>query len=115
MDKHVNAYLEKQISPQKEIMQKVRKIFQKTLPKSKEEMHWGVITYAAGKFYVAAMKNRVHVGFAITGLSKDEISSFEGNGKTMKHIKIPTLEDVDEEKLVELIEIMNNKATCNQC
>ena len=72
MDKQVNDYIEKQKSPQKEIMQKVRKISQKTLLNSAEKMHWGVITYAAGKFYIAAMKNCVHVGFAITGLSKDE-------------------------------------------
>ena len=115
MDKQVNAYLEKQKSPQKEIMQKVRKIFQKTLPNYEEKMRWGVITYAAGKFYIAAMKNRVHVGFAIIGLSKNEISLFEGSGKTMRHIKIPTLEDVDEEKLVELIYMVNKKAICNKC
>ena len=115
MDKQVNNYIEKQKSPQKEIIQKVRKIFQKTLQNSAEKMHWGVITYAADKFYIAAMKNRVHVGFAITELSKDEISLFEGNGKTMRHIKIPTLEDIDEEKLVELIEMVNKKAICNQC
>jgi len=115
MDKQVNDYIEKQKSPQKEIIQKVRKIFQKTLPNSAEKMHWGVITYAAGKFYIGAMKNCVHVGFAITGLSKDEKSLFEGSGKTMRHIKIPTLEDVDEEKLAELIEMVNKKAICNQC
>ena len=72
MEKQVNDYIEKQKSPQKEVMQKVRKIFQKTLLNSAEKMRWGVITYAAGKFYIGAMKNRVHVGFAITGLSKDE-------------------------------------------
>ena len=115
MDKQVNEYIEKQKSPQKEIIQKVRKIFQKTLPSCEEKIHWGVITFAAGKFYIAAMKNRVHVGFAITGLRKAEISLFEGSGKTMRHIKIPTLEDVDEEKLVELIEMVNKKAICNQC
>jgi uncharacterized protein YdhG (YjbR/CyaY superfamily) len=115
MDKQVNEYIEKQKSPQKEIMQKVRKIFHKTLPNCEEKMRWGVPTFAAGKFYIAAMKNRVHVGFAITGLNKDEMSLFEGSGKTMRHIKIPTLEDVDEEKLVELIEMVNKKALCNQC
>jgi uncharacterized protein YdhG (YjbR/CyaY superfamily) len=115
MEKQVNDYIEKQKSPQKEIIQKVRKIFQKMLPNYGEKMHWGVITYAAGKFYIGAMKNRVHVGFAITGLNKDEISLFEGNGKTMRHIKISTLEDVYEEKLVELIEMVNKKAICNQC
>ena len=115
MDKLVNDHLEKQKSPQKEIMQKVRKIFKKSLPNCEEKMRWGVITYAKGKFYIAAMKTRVHVGFAINGLDKDEISLFEGNGKTMRHIKIPLIEDVDEKKLVELIEMVNKKVICNQC
>ena len=78
-------------------------------------MRWGVITFGAGKFYLAAMKNRVHVGFAITGLSKDEISLFEGTGKTMRHIKIPKLEDIDQEKLAKLIEMVNRKAICEPC
>ena len=112
MDKQVSEYIDKQKSPQKEIIQKVRKIFQKTLPSCEEKMAWGVITFAAGKFYIAAMKNRVHVGFAITGLNKDEISLFEGSGKTMRHIKIPTLEDIDQKKLVRLIELVDRKATC---
>jgi len=112
MDKQVSDYIDKQKSPQKEIIQKVRKIFKKTLPGCEEKMAWGVITFAAGKFYIAAMKNRVHVGFAITGLNKDEISLFEGSGKTMRHIKIPTLEDIDQKKLVRLIELVDRKAIC---
>ena len=108
----MSEYIDKQKSPQKEIIQKVRKIFQKTLPSCEEKMAWGVITFAAGKFYIAAMKNRVHVGFAITGLNKDEISLFEGSGKTMRHIKIPTLEDIDQKKLVRLIELVDRKASC---
>jgi uncharacterized protein YdhG (YjbR/CyaY superfamily) len=111
----VNAYLEKQKSPQKEILQKVRKIFQETLQNCEEKMTWGVITFASGKFYIAAMKNRVHVGFAITGLSKDEISMFEGSGKTMRHIKIPTLESIDEKRLTKMIEIVDKKAVCKPC
>ena len=78
-------------------------------------MRWGAITYTAGKVYFAAMKNRVHAGFAITGLNKDEISLFEGSGKTMRHIKISTLDNVDKEKLFELIKMVNNKSICNQC
>ena len=115
MDKQVNEYIEKQQSPQKEILQKVRTIFHKTLPSCEEKMRWGVPTFAKGKFYIAAMKNRVHVGFAVTGLSKDEISLFEGSGKTMRHIKIPKLENVDEKALVKLIELVDKKATCKPC
>ena len=113
MSDDIQNYIEKQKSPQKEILQKVRVIFQKTLPNCEEKMHLGVITFAEGKFYIAAMKNRVHVGFAIKGLDKDEISLFEGNGKTMRHIKIPTLEDIEEKNLVKLIKLVNKKAICN--
>jgi uncharacterized protein YdhG (YjbR/CyaY superfamily) len=115
MDKQVNAYLDKQKSPQKEILQKVRKTFHETLPNCEEKMNWGVVTFASGKFYIAAMKNRVHVGFAITGLSEDEISMFEGNGKTMRHIKIPTLESIDGKMLVKMIEMVDKKAVCKPC
>ncbi len=115
MDKQLNEYIEKQKSPQKEIIRKVRKIFQKTLTNCEEKMRWGVITYVTGKFYIAAMKNRVHVGFAITGLNKEEIRLFEGNGKTMRHIKLPTLEHIDEKTLVNLIELVNKKTICQPC
>ena len=115
MDKQVNEYIEKQKASQKEILQKIRSIFHKTIPDVEEKMRWGVPTFAGGKFYIVALKNHVNVGFAITGLSKDEISFFEGTGKTMRHIKIPALENVDEGKLLELIEMVNKKAICKTC
>ena len=112
MDKKVEEYIKKQQSPQKEIILKVRDIFIKTIPNCNESFAWGVVVYAGGKFYIAAMKNRVHVGFAITGLDKEEIGMFEGTGRTMRHIKIHSLEDINEERLVELINIVNEKAAC---
>jgi uncharacterized protein YdhG (YjbR/CyaY superfamily) len=115
MDKQVDAYIDKQKSPQKEILQKVRKIFQETLPDCEEKMAWGVVTFASGKFYIAVMKDRVHIGFAVTGLSEDEISMFEGSGKTMRHVKIPTLESIDEERLLRMIEMVDKKAICKPC
>ena len=115
MDAQVTEYLEKQQSPQKEILKKVREIFQNTLPSCEEKMAWGVATYAGGKFYLAAMKHRVHVGFAITGLSKEEVSMFEGNGKTMRHIKIPTEEEIDEIALIKMIKLVDRKVTCKPC
>jgi len=115
MDKQVDEYIEKQKSPQKEIIQKVRNIFLKTLPNCEEKKAWGVIVFAGGKFYIGAMKNRVHVGFAINGLNKEEIGLFEGSGKTMRHIKIHSLEDIDVKKLVKLIKLVDKKTICNQC
>jgi hypothetical protein len=115
MESQIEAYIQKQRSPQKEIILKVREIFQETLPTPKEKKAWGVITYAGGKFYLGAINDRVHVGFAISGLSPDEASLFEGNGKTMRHIKIRTLTDVDKDHLVELIKLVDTKASCKPC
>jgi len=115
MDKQVDEYIKKQKSPQKEILKKVRKIFLKTLPNCEEKSAWGVIAFAGGKFYIAAMKNRLHVGFAITGLNKEEVDFFEGSGKTMRHIKIHSLEDIDEKKLVKLIKLVDTKTICKPC
>jgi len=115
MDKKVKEYIEKQKSPQKEILQRLRDIFNKNLPKCQEQSKWGVVTYANGKFYIAAMKTRVHVGFAINGLDKEEIALFEGSGKTMRHIKINSLDEINEEKLVKLIRLVDKKAICGEC
>ena len=115
MDKLVEEYIEKQKSPQKEILQKVRKIFQKTLPGCDEKTAWGCVTFAQNKFYIAAINDRVHVGFAISGLNEEELGLFEGTGKTMRHIKIHKLEDIDEKKLVELIKMVDKKAICKSC
>ena len=115
MDEKVEEYIEKQESPQKDIIQMVRKIFLKTLLNCEEEKKWGVIVFAGGKFYIGAIKNRVHVGFAINGLNKEEIGLFEGSGKTMRHIKIHSLEDIDVKKLVKLIKLVDKKTICDQC
>ena len=113
MDKEVEKYIEKQQAPQKEILKKVRDLILETIPGCDEKTAWGVVAFSGGKFYIAALKNKVHVGFAINGLSKKEISQFEGSGKTMRHIKIHSLSDIDEKKVANLIKMVDKKAVCH--
>ena len=115
MKSDVKTYIGKQKSPQKKIIEKVRKIFLKTIPDCEEKMNWGVITFAENKFYLAALKDKVHIGFSIRGLKKDETLQFEGKGRTMRHIKIKTLKDIDEKNLSKLIRLVNKKSICNIC
>jgi hypothetical protein len=105
MDKEVDDYVEKQKSPQREICQRLRKIILDTFPDIKEEMKLGVPWYE-GKYYIVALKDHVNLGVSLKGLSKKEIELFEGNGKTMKHIKIHSLNDIDETKIVKLLKII---------
>jgi len=99
MDKKVTDYIEKQKSPQKEILKALRKLILKILPKIKEELRWGVPCYD-GKIYIVGLKDHVNIGFCIKGLKKEELALLEGSGKTMRHIKIPSLKDIDEKKIV---------------
>ena len=112
MNREIKAYINKQKSPQMEILKKLRKIFLQTITGCEEKMNWGVITFAENKYYIAALKGKVHVGFSINGLNKEEVAWFEGSGKTMRHIKIQTLKDIDEKKLSKLIKLVNKKCMC---
>jgi predicted GIY-YIG superfamily endonuclease len=105
MDVKVKEYIEKQKSPQKEICLRLREIILKTFPDAQEEMKWGVPVFANGKFYIGALKNQVNLGFSINGLTKEQIALFEGSGKTMRHIKVMTLGDIDEKRIVKLLKI----------
>src|SRR4030043_928960 len=115
MNKDVKNYIEKQKSPQKEILLRLRKIILETLPNCDEELAWGVAVFAEKKFYIGALKNKVHFGFAINGLSEEEKALFEGQGKFMRHIKIQTLQDIDEKRLIKLIRLVNEKVVCKPC
>ncbi len=115
MDKKIADYIDKQKSPQKEICLELRKILLKLYPKMKEEMKWGAIVYGGGRYYIGVVKYGVNLGFAVGGLGKEEIKQFEGSGKTMRHIKVETLSDIDEAKLTGLIKMVYDKVVCKPC
>ncbi|MFX1309082.1 MAG: DUF1801 domain-containing protein [Promethearchaeota archaeon] len=101
----VTEYIDKQKSPQKEICQKLREIILSTFPNIIEKMKYGV-PYYGNKYYIVALKTHVNLGFSIKGLTEEEITLLEGSGKTTKHIKINTLEDIDEKKIIKLLKMV---------
>ena len=103
----VDEYIEKQKSPQKEICQKLQEIIMNTFPDIIEEMKYGV-PYYGNKYYIVALKTHVNLGFSIKGLTKEEIALFEGSGKTTKHIKINTLEDIEENMIIKLLKMVKS-------
>jgi len=105
MDKKVDDYIEKQKSPQREICQRLREIILGTFPDIREEMKMEVPWYEE-KYYIVALKDYVNLGFSLEGLSKEEIGLFEGGGKTMKHIKVRSLGEIDEVRIVELLKVV---------
>ncbi len=114
MNKEVEDHINKQRSPEREICKTIRKLIHQTIPRIKEEMKWGAIVFAGGKFYIGILKDHINIGFSIKGLSAKEAAMFEGSGRTMRHIKIRTMNDIDEEKLVRLFRLVNRKSKCEE-
>jgi len=110
MDKNIKGYIEKQNSLEKELLKKARTLILNTIPECDEFFQWGVLCYCKGKIYLAAMKGRIHVGFSIIGLQKEDIKLFEGSGKTARHIKIYSEKDFDEKNIANLVKMINKKA-----
>ncbi|MFO7979042.1 MAG: HAD-IC family P-type ATPase [Bacteroidales bacterium] len=102
-DKRVDEYIGKQPSPQKEICRKLRIIIFYTFPGIKEEMKWGVPSYAEGSFYFVALKTHVNLGFSVRGLSDAQKALFQGSGKTMRVIEIHSEEEINESEIEKLL------------
>jgi uncharacterized protein YdhG (YjbR/CyaY superfamily) len=102
MDQKVSDYIAKQKSPQKEICEEIRKIFLKNFPNVSENMKLGV-PYYDDKFYMVVLKDHVNFGFEIKNFSKEEIKQFQGNGKTTKVLEIKTVGEIDENKIIEIL------------
>jgi hypothetical protein len=109
MSNEIDDYIHKQPSPQREICRELRALVVKVFPGVKEEMKWGVPAFADGKFYIVSLKDHVNLGFSNKGLSKDEIALFDGGGKTMRHIQIASLGDIDKRRITKLLNLVYNK------
>ncbi len=110
-DKRASLYFEKQTPAHQKILKELRQIIFKAIPDTKEDFAWGVPVYEGGKFYLAALKKQVNMGFSIVGLSDEEVKLFEGSGRTARHIKIPTLDSINEKHIIKLIKLVNKKTT----
>jgi hypothetical protein len=110
MNEEVEAYIRKQKSPQREICRKLREIITKTYPAIEEKMWMGVPWYE-GRYYIVALKDHVNLGCAVQGLSENDLCLFEGKGKTMRHIKLYAIDDINEHEIVKLLKVAE-KATC---
>lgn len=105
----VDTYMEKQGSLQKEICQKLRKTIFNTAPDVKEEMKWGVPTYADGRCYIVALKDHVNLGFALEALPAKELNQLQGSGKSMRCLEFRSLNEINEVRIIKLLDLVLKK------
>src|SRR5690554_6763331 len=104
MNAQVTDYINTAPAEQKEIMEQIRKLIHQNVPGASEEFKWSRPIFKTDKefAYLQANKNHVNLGF-YKGFEKlnDPNRLLEGTGKTMRHIKLRKIEDVDEKLLSE--------------
>lgn len=108
MSEKVDNYIKNLPSPQREISKKIRGLILNSFPDIKEDMKYGV-PYYDNDFYIVGLKDHVNLGVSIQNLTPEEIAQFEGSGKTTRHIKIASLEDIREEKIISLLKLVKGK------
>ena len=104
MNPEVTDYINNAPGEQKEIMNTLRTLIHQTVENVTEEFNWSRPIFKLDKdfAYLQSNKNHVNLGFYI-GFQKlnDPKSLLEGTGKTMRHIKLRTVKDIDSELLKE--------------
>lgn len=110
MDRNVEGYIRRQKSAEGKICIGLRALILEMFPGIREEMRMGVPWYG-GRFYVAAFKDHVNLGFSVEGLPEKELGLFEGKGKYMRHITLFPGKGMDRERIGMLLEIAK-KSKC---
>ena len=104
MNEEVTEYINTAPQVQREVMEQIRTLIHRKVQNVTEEFKWSRPIFKLDKdfAYLQANKNHVNLGF-YKGFEKlnDPNGILEGTGKTMRHIKLKTVSDVDTELLSE--------------
>lgn len=88
MDKKVTEYIEKQKSPQKEIMNKLRKLIMETVPNAEELMSYGVPAFKENNSILMYSVFKEHFGIypgpAVITELKNELKGYKTSKGTVK-------------------------------
>jgi len=111
MDEKAKNFLERQGKEQGKIIGKIRKLILDNFPGIKETGMAEGLWYE-GKFYIASFWDHVNLGVGVEGLSENEKKEFEGNGKTMRHLKFYSEREIADGELLRLLELVAKKSKC---
>lgn len=101
MNTAVTEHIAQAAEKQRAILEALRKLVHASVPGVSEEIKWGRPVFAAPKdfAYLKSAKAYVTLGFFKAGMLHDPDGRLEGTGKDMRHIKLKSLADVDEQLL----------------
>lgn len=101
----VTNYINMAPSDQLEIMETLRLLIHKNVKRVSEAVKWGMPVFSNGNnfCYFRSNKNHVTFGFYNPERIHDPDNLLEGTGQVMKHVKIKSMENIDNEQLAKWI------------
>jgi hypothetical protein len=92
----VTEYIDKATAEQIVILETLRKLVHETIGNVSEEIKWGFPVFAQIKdfAYLRFSKKHITLGFYNIDKIKDPDNLLEGEGNTLKHIKIKSADDI---------------------
>ncbi len=102
----IDAYVEEKNPKLKPVMDAVRALVRKAVPKSREAINpWGlpIFEWNGTLCYLMAGKNHVTFGFPRGTSLRDPTKLLKGTGKSLRHVKLREVSDVHDANLKQLI------------
>jgi hypothetical protein len=91
----------------RELAEALRKLVRDVAAEATERGHlgWGTISYEAGSVfcYIAPLKDSVNLGFHRGVDLPDPQGLLQGTGKSMRHVKIRSIDEIDLDALTALL------------
>jgi len=93
----VDSYIRNLNSPLREIASELRALVKSSAPGIEENIKWGKPWYSKDGYicYISAAKSHITFGFAKGVRLNDPRGLLEGTGKGMRHVKVPSLSDIN--------------------
>jgi len=87
------------------LVESVRSLVKKTIPRVSEEVKYGGIIFSSGVMFsgVFAYKQHVSVEFSHGATIDDTLGHLEGGGKYRRHIKLHSAEDIKAKHLAQYL------------
>ena len=107
VNQKVTAYISTASSEQKEIFENLRQLIHNNIDNITEEIKWGIPVFIKSKIftYLRVTKKHITIGFYNIDRIKDTAGILEGEGKTMRHIKIKTKDDINQKIIIEWLKL----------
>jgi hypothetical protein len=109
-DKAVTQYIENAPLSQQPLLMRLRTLIHETVPDVSEAIKWGFPVFAKRKdfAYLRVSKKHITLGFYNFDRIENAEGLLEGDGNTMRHIKIRKDSDIEPENLVEWLTVIAN-------